>query len=229
MKNWPFSIFFEKPAFCQSLVNFCCSGSSAIFCSYSRYKFPCASASNREIGLAVGNYVGITIDSKFKFAAVFPYLVSLWLIIRTNPLLLRTLSWMTEIIVRRITSRVSSLPLKWMDFSPFPSLFNSPLSNALVARNVGCLVLAKSSIMPSAVFSHSPWGLLTWVPYHFFSDPSPRNDQCLRVNLRANLQHEKNWQRNLLCFLIFPNPCHYTMAWRWSFLWVAQVHTLVQS
>ena len=32
--------------------------------------------------------------------------------------------------------------------------------------------------MSSAVLSHSPSGLLTWVPHHFLSDPSPRNDQC---------------------------------------------------
>ena len=80
---------------------------------------------------------------------------------------------------------VSSLPLKWMDFSPYPLLFNSPLCNALLARNAGCPLSAKLSIMPSAVFSHSPSGLLTWVLYHFFSDPSPRNDQCPRVNLWA--------------------------------------------
>ena len=46
MKNCPFSMFFEKPALEQSLVNFCCSRSSANFCSYSRNKFPVTSGPN---------------------------------------------------------------------------------------------------------------------------------------------------------------------------------------
>ena len=72
MKKCPFSMFFEKPAVEQSLVNFSCSRSSANFCSYSRNKFPCTPVSVWEIGLAVGNYVGITIDSKVSFAMGFP-------------------------------------------------------------------------------------------------------------------------------------------------------------
>ena len=63
-----------------------------------------------------------------------------------------------------------------MDFTPFPLLFNSPLSKALLARNTRCPLSAKLSIMPSAVLPHSPSGLLTWVPYHFVSDPGPRKD-----------------------------------------------------
>ena len=72
MKNCPFSMFFEKPALEQSLVNFSWSGSSANFCSYSRNKFPCSSSSVWELGLAVGNSVGITIDSTFPAAPGSP-------------------------------------------------------------------------------------------------------------------------------------------------------------
>ena len=39
--------------------------------------------------------------------------------------------------------------------------------------------------MSSAVLSHSPSGPLGWVPYHFFSDPGPRNDQRPGEHLRA--------------------------------------------
>ena len=59
------------------------------------------------------------------------------------------------------------------------------LSKALVARNSRWLLSAKLSIMPSAVLSHSPYGLSEQVPYHFFSDPGPRNYRCPRVNLWA--------------------------------------------
>ena len=62
----------ETTALEQSLVNFSCSGSSANFCSCSRSKFLCTSASVWQIGLAVGNSVGKTIDSKSSFAAGFP-------------------------------------------------------------------------------------------------------------------------------------------------------------
>ena len=40
-------------------------------------------------------------------------------------------------------------------------------------------------IINSATLSHSPCGLLPWVKYHFFSDPSPRNDHLPGVNLLA--------------------------------------------
>ena len=88
-------------------------------------------------------------------------------------------------IVRRINSMVSSLPLKWMDVTPFPLFFSSPSSYALVARNFGCPLSEKLSIMSSAILTHSPSSLLTWIPYHFLSDPGSRNDQCPRMNLRA--------------------------------------------
>ena len=71
-------------------------------------------------------------------------------------------------------------------FYSFPLLFHSPLSNALVARNTGCPLSAKLSIMPSTVLSHSPSSLWGWVQYQFFSGPGPRNDPCPRVNLRAH-------------------------------------------
>ena len=73
-----------------------------------------------------------------------------------------------------------------MDFTPFPLLLKSPLYKALLARNFGCSLSAKLSIMSTAILYHCPSTLLlTWVPYTFFYDPSHGNDQCPRVNLRA--------------------------------------------
>ena len=51
--------------------------------------FLCTSASVWELGLSVGNYVGITIDSKLSLRRVSLHLASLWLIPNTDPLLLR--------------------------------------------------------------------------------------------------------------------------------------------
>ena len=167
----------------QSLVNFWSSGSSSNFCSYSRNKSPCTDMSVWETGLAVRKMSVSPLIPNFHLRRVSLHLMNLCLILYTNLLLFR--SWLTEIIVRRINSTVSSLPLKWIDFYPFSLLLNSPLSKALVARNTGCPFSAKLSIMPSVVLSRSPSGLWTWVPHHFFSDPSPRNEQCPCVNLRA--------------------------------------------
>ena len=89
MKICPLPIFFEKPALEQSLVNFCCSESSANFCSHSHNKFPTTSASVGEIVLAVRNSVGITIGPKFSFAAGFPALYESPAIFYTSLLLLR--------------------------------------------------------------------------------------------------------------------------------------------
>ena len=70
MKNCSLPIFLEKPALEQSLVNFCCSGSSARILATS---FPVHPRQSEKV-LAVGNSVGITIDPKFSFAADFPTL-----------------------------------------------------------------------------------------------------------------------------------------------------------
>ena len=214
MKNCPLPIFFEKPALEQSLVNFWSSGSSANFCSYSRNRFPCTDTSVWEIVQALGNSVGTTIDSQFSFSAgsltlgesLAYSLHKFWV------------SCLTETTVRRINSTVSSLPLNWIDFFPFPLLFNSPLSTALVARNTGCPLSAKLSIMPSAVLSHSPSGLWGWVPYHFFSDPGPRNDRRPCGNLRAYSVILRTFAIQFSLFPRFTNQCHCTLIWRWSVL-----------
>ena len=135
---------------------------------------------------AVGNSVGITIDSRFSgapgLAVPFESLAYSPHRSATAP---STLSWLTEIIVRRINSMVLSLPLKWMDFIPLPLLFNSPLSKALDARNFGRPLSVKVDhhILSNFV------AFSIWFAYvssvHFFSNPGPKNDQCPRMNLRA--------------------------------------------
>ena len=120
---------------------------------------------------------------------------------------------------------VSSLPLKWMDFIPSPLLFNSLLSKALDARNIGCPLWAKLSIMSSAVWSPCPSGLLTWVPFHFFSDPGPGNDQCPRVNLRA--YSVTLWAFAIQVSLV-PRFLQ-SMSLYIDMKWNNPVHTLIQS
>ena len=92
---------------------------------------------------------------------------------------------MTDMIVRKTTSTFSSLPLKCTDICPFPLLFKSLLSEALDPRKTGCPLSPKLIIMILAKWSYSPFGLYVCVPYHFGSDPGPRNDQWLWANLLA--------------------------------------------
>ena len=52
-------------------------------------------------------------------------------------------------------------------------------------RKTGCLLPANVNIICSAILSQSPCGLSSLIDYHFFSDPSPRNDHCPAPNLFA--------------------------------------------
>ena len=112
-------------------------------------------------------------------------------------------------------------------FFPPPLLFKSPLPKRLVAWSRGCRHSAKLIIMISPTLLHSPFGLLTWVPYHFLSQSSPRYDQPPNGNHLAYVATFKNSPHNFLHSLEFTIQCHCTSTWRWSFLWVAQVHTKI--
>ena len=101
----------------HSLDNFWSSRSCSNVCSWSRSKFPCNSASVR--GSATSS-VWMSIDSKSSFAASFPATSEpLDNSVHKSAAAPWILSWFTEIIVRRTNSIVSSLPLKWIDFSLF--------------------------------------------------------------------------------------------------------------
>ena len=91
------------------------------------------------MALALRNSVGTT--------SHFLCLDSLWQILCTNLRLLRTCCQFT----------VSSLPFK-KNFFPFSLLLNSPVSKAQVARNTGCPLSAKLSVMLTAVLCHPPSG-----------------------------------------------------------------------
>ena len=140
------------------------------------------------------------------------------------------LGWLTEMIVRRTTSTVSSLPLKWKDDFPFPLLFKYPLSKALDPRNTGCPLSQQLIIMISATLSHSPFGLYVFLQYHFVSDPRPRSDQCPCANLLAHSATLREFATQASRFPFF-SPCNVvcTLTWRWFVLGIAQAHTLFHS
>ena len=47
-----------------------------------------------------------------------------------------------------------------------------------IHEKTGCPLSRKLIIIISTTSSYSPFGAKTWIPYNFFSDPGPRNDQC---------------------------------------------------
>ena len=174
----------SKPASEHNLDNFWSSDSCSNFRSYSCTKFPrccalvCVSATEGR--------VGISIVSKWSGASSFPQAPrSSDNSLHKSTIAPWTLSWFAEINLRRGNSMFSSLKLKCIDLLPCPLLLNSPLSKALEGRNIGWPDSKKFVIMFSAILSQGPSVLSVYVPYHFFSDPSPKKDQRPRGNLRA--------------------------------------------
>ena len=88
-------------------------------------------------------------------------------------------------IVRNTVSIVSPSAQKCIDNFPPPLFLSTPRDNGLVDRKTGCPLSPNLIIINSATLSHSPPGLSIQVEYHFFSDPSPRNDQRFGGNLFA--------------------------------------------
>ena len=89
-----------------------------------------------------------------------------------------------------------------------PLLVKSPLPKRLVAWSRGCRHSAKLIIMISPTLFHSPFGLLTWVPYHFLSQSSPKYDQPPNGNHLAYVATFKNSPHNFLHSMEF----HHTMS-----------------
>ena len=127
----------------------------------------------------VSLYFGISLRNKFSSKKFCRYHHWYQILIRGR---FPCTSWVS---VQFFTQICHCSPLKWMDFTPFPSFSFLLFPRRCWHEMQDWPLSAKLSIMPSTVFSHSPSGLLTWVPYHFLLDPGPRNDQCPRVNLRA--------------------------------------------
>ena len=63
------------------------------------------------------------------------------------------------------------------------------------------------SIIIAAVLSHSLFVLSEQVLYHFFSDPSNKNDQRPQGNLRACLEALIEILNTFLCVSVF-SPCN---------------------
>ena len=95
----------------------------------------------------------------------------------------------TELINRnncaKTVSIVPSSAQKCIDNFLPPLLLSTPREYGLVDRKTGCLLSPNFNIIFSAILSHSPRGLLSWAEYHFFSDPSRRNDHLPGENLLA--------------------------------------------
>ena len=82
------------------------------------------------------------------------------------------LSWLTEIIVRKTVSIVPTSAQKCIGNFPPPLLLSVPRDNGLVARKTRCPLSPNFFIIIiSATLSRSHCGRLSWVEYHFFSDP----------------------------------------------------------
>ena len=79
--------------------------------------------------------------------------------------------------MQKITSTVCGSLQRCMDNFPPLLRFKVPRSKAF----------AELKNMCSTTPSHSPLGLYVFDPYHFFSDPDLRNDQCPCENMIAYL------------------------------------------
>ena len=119
----------------------------------------------------------------------------------------------------------SLLPLKCIDFVPSPLLFNSLLSQAMGARNIGWPDSEKFIIICSAVVP-DPSDLPIQVPYHISSDPDPKKTNDREEICEHFPQLPVNCVHIVLCFLLHPKQCRCTLTWRWSCLWSARVHTV---
>ena len=86
-------------------------------------------------------------------------------------------------IVRRTTSAVSSSPQKCIDNVPLPLLRKA--KHWIHGKRDDHFHWSWSSMSSATRYPIFPFGLYVWVPYHFFSDPRPRNDQCPCANLLA--------------------------------------------
>ena len=85
----------------------------------------------------------------------------------------------------KTVSIVPSSAQKCIDNFPPPLLLSTPRVDGLVDRTTGCPLSPNFDIISSATLLHSPCGLLSWVEYHFFSDPGPKNDHLPGENLFA--------------------------------------------
>ena len=194
-EEWSFLISFKKPASEHSFDNFWLSGSSANFLPYSCNKPPCAD--DVELWDVASALVSQSVSPKIH-KSHFQYdfesrsnpllLLNLWKILHTNLPLLRRYwaDWQKNRAKNQFNGFFAPVEVHRLLTTTFALLI------LLFPRHwwheiQDDRILQKLSIIRSAVLSHSPFGSLTWVPYHFFSQPSPRYDQHPCGNLLANV------------------------------------------
>ena len=103
-----FRISCKKPASEHSFDNFWSSGSSANFHSYSCNKVSlCQWCWQKDTQISPSVWFLESVSNSWRKFSTAPWI----------------LCWLTKITVRRTNSTFSSLPLKWMDFFPFPLFF----------------------------------------------------------------------------------------------------------
>ena len=115
----------------------------------------------------------------------FFFLCQAAFIVHTNSPLLRE-HWADSQNELVGTRALCSSNLQWscmLSFSFF--LFRIPRVQALMLFNTGSPVSLNRCTAWSTVESHSPLWWYEDLPYHFFTDPGPRNVQCLCKNLFA--------------------------------------------
>ena len=155
-----------------------------------------------DMALALGISVGTTKDSQIS--------PSVWFLEAGSNSLHKsatapyTLSWSTEITVRRIKSMVSSLPLMWMDFLPPPLLFNCPLSEALMARNTG--YRSRQSWASWLPFT------MPWVSYHFLTTKSQKWPTSVRELL--GICRNSHGIRHTIFMVSLCSPNYVIAHWR---------------
>ena len=123
--------------------------------------------------------------------------------------------WQSELFGTRVLSFIES-PLKWMVH--LPSLcFKIPRLNALVLLKTGWPVSLNRCTILLAVQFHCPFW--SWEsPYHFSSDPGPRNVQCPCKNLHGVIP-DFFGIRSTILIILFPYNVVDTLTWRWSGPW----------
>ena len=106
----------------------------------------------------------------------------------------------------------------------FPLLFE--ISSFQSTGSTECGMSTFTEVDHHVLSDTIPFGLHVWVPYHFFSDPGPRNEQCPCAYL---LVFCYGFGIRSTQFFVLSTQCRCTLTWRWFILGIAQVHNVFQS
>ena len=181
MKYCPTSTVVRNPASVPILITlFCCESLSTrswYFCNRSS----CAGTSVEGVGVVINKLAGSNNGSECLVSTGLFVLAWQACIHHTNLKLLR----------RYCADQQKSLCEKKLQSYPHQHknvflLLSGPRDSGLLTRKTGCPLSPNLIIINSATMSHSSCGLWSWVEYHFFSDPGPRNDHLPGENLFAN-------------------------------------------